>query len=126
MSPLIAGFAAPLLCGVPDSADQVRPAISLDGEWNLTVAGKPNVYKLSVPGSWQSQVDELRSYVGRADYSREVVVPDSWRSKRVFIHLGAVDYFAEVFVNSTKVGDHEGGYTPVSYTHLTLPTILLV
>jgi hypothetical protein len=31
---------------------------------------------------------------------------------RVLVHLGAVDYLAEVWLNSKKVGGHEGGETP--------------
>ena len=36
------------------------------------------------------------------------------REKRVFLHFGAVDYHARVWVNGIKVAEHEGGHTPFS------------
>lgn len=106
---------ASLLCGSPATTDQVRPFVSLDGEWKLTLPGKSEVYRIEVPGSWQAQIPELRDYAGRAIYSRQVLVPELWSDKMIFIRFGAVDYFAEVYVNGKKVGDHEGGYTPFEF-----------
>ena len=42
-------------------------------------------------------------------------VPAEFAEKQVLIRFGAVDYFAEVWVNSALVGTHEGGYTPFSF-----------
>lgn len=92
-----------------------RLIISLDGKWNLSIPGKPSSYKLEVPGSWQAQIDELRNHVSNATYSRNVNIPESWQNKRVFIHFGAVDYLADVSINSQKTGSHEGGYTPFEF-----------
>lgn len=100
-----------VLCCASVCAAQLRPTIKLDGQWRLNVPDK-QTYDITVPGSWQSQIPDLKEYAGRASYSREVTVPESWRGKRVFVHFGAADYFAEVSVNSEKVGSHEGGYTP--------------
>ena len=85
-------------------------------------------------------------------YRRQFDVPQG-DAPTVLLHFGAVDYRATVWVNRQLVGTHEGGYTPftcdisaatlsktafelsrksadvpgsVSYTHLTLPTILRV
>jgi len=47
-------------------------------------------------------------------YKRELTnLPLSWRSpsKRVLLHIGACDSSCTVFVNTTKVGSHEGGNT---------------
>ena len=38
--------------------------------------------------------------------------PAEWKSSRVLLHFGAVDWETEVFVNGQKVGDHRGGYLP--------------
>ena len=35
--------------------------------------------------------------------------------KRYFIHFGAVNYKATVYLNGTKCGDHEGGFTPFNF-----------
>ena len=50
-----------LFCA-PICAAMARPRISLDGEWNLSVPGKPTDYKVNVPGSWQAQVPALKDY----------------------------------------------------------------
>ncbi len=47
-------------------------------------------------------------------YEREFDLPDDYRSGRVLLHFGAVDYHARVWVNETKVTEHEGGHTPFS------------
>ena len=43
-------------------------------------------------------------------YRRTFTLPKEAKGKRVFIHFGAVDYKAEVWINGQSVGTHEGGY----------------
>ena len=92
-----------------------RSVISLDGKWNLAIPDRKTEYEVEVPGSWQAQVDELRDYVGHAEYSKKITIPQSWQGKRIFIHFGAVDYLADVSIDSQKIGNHEGGYTPFEF-----------
>ena len=47
-------------------------------------------------------------------YRREIDVPLAWQDRRVFLHFGAVDRDADVWVNGLHVVRHEGGYTPFS------------
>ena len=35
--------------------------------------------------------------------------------KRYFLHFGAVNYEAVVYLNGTKLGQHEGGFTPFQF-----------
>lgn len=42
------------------------------------------------------------------------IAPD-FNKGRVFIHFGAVDQIAVVFLNGVKIGTHSGGYTPFSF-----------
>ncbi|MGS2762186.1 sugar-binding domain-containing protein [Sinomicrobium sp. M5D2P9] len=37
------------------------------------------------------------------------------REKRLFIHFGAVNYLAEVYLNGEHIGQYEGGYTPFQF-----------
>ncbi len=62
--------------------------------------------------SWNAQFDDLRDYFGVAWYKTTIEIPPVARQRHVLVHFGAVDHFAEVFVNGTKVGSHEGAYTP--------------
>ena len=43
-------------------------------------------------------------------YRRTFTLPKAAKGKRVFIHFGAVDYKAEVWINGKSAGTHEGGY----------------
>jgi beta-galactosidase/beta-glucuronidase len=48
-------------------------------------------------------------------YRRALAVPDAWRTRRVWLHFGAVDYEARVWVNGDEVGGHRGGMTPFGF-----------
>ncbi|MHB8683524.1 MAG: glycoside hydrolase family 2 protein [Dehalococcoidia bacterium] len=45
-------------------------------------------------------------------YRRTFDVPSSAAGERVVLHLGAVDYYACVWINGHVVAHHAGGYTP--------------
>jgi beta-glucuronidase len=66
---------------------------------------------LQVPGDWNSQKPELFFYEGMLWYQRDFNYVRKPRT-RVFIHFGAVNYAAQVFVNDSYVCQHEGGFTP--------------
>ncbi len=44
-------------------------------------------------------------------YQKKVFLTKEQLSGRVFLHFGAVDYEAHVYVNGKKAGRHKGGYT---------------
>ncbi|HEY1395780.1 glycoside hydrolase family 2 protein [Roseateles sp.] len=48
-------------------------------------------------------------------YRRSFEVPAAWKSQRVRINFGAVDRLATIYVNGTRVGQHEGGYTSFGF-----------
>jgi len=70
-----------------------------------------------VPFPWQSELSGIhnRRHTGVAWYRRTFAIPDSWTNQRTVLHFGAVDYFAEVWINGQFVGAHEGGYTPFEF-----------
>jgi len=66
---------------------------------------------LEVPGDWNTQRESLLYYEGLLWYQRDF----SYHPKpgtHTFIHIGAANYAAHVFVNDTLVCSHEGGFTP--------------
>ncbi len=69
---------------------------------------------LDVPGDWNSQMPELLWYEGTIWYKRDFVYRKK-AGQRVFLHFGAVNYEAKVYVNGRKVGEHLGGFTPFSF-----------
>src|SRR4051812_211474 len=48
-------------------------------------------------------------------YRRRVELPPNHDQQRRFLHFGAVDYAATVWINGVFVGEHQGGYTPFSF-----------
>ena len=116
-----------------------RKTISLDGDWQVIndpggggdwrriwEEKKPvkktdfveyafgDAYTLHVPGDFNTQKPELLYYEGTVwykktfNYSRKT-------DKRLFLHFGAVNYLADVYLNGKKLGSHEGGFTPFQF-----------
>jgi beta-galactosidase/beta-glucuronidase len=45
-------------------------------------------------------------------YRRQVRIPPDWEGLRRFLHVGACDYRAAVFLDGVRVGEHVGGSAP--------------
>ncbi|WP_206170490.1 glycoside hydrolase family 2 protein [Flagellimonas maritima] len=71
-------------------------------------------YELQVPGDWNTQMEKLYYYEGTVWYKRSFDY-DKKDGKRVFVHFGAVNYDAKVYLNGKKLGDHIGGYTSFNF-----------
>ena len=70
--------------------------------------------QLNVPGDWNSQDDRLLFYEGTIWYKKSF----DYQTKpgtRVFVHCGAANYLADVYLNGRKLGRHEGGFTPFDF-----------
>ena len=69
---------------------------------------------LKVPGDWNTQSDQLFFYEGTVWYKKSF---DYQRkpNTRVFVYFGAANYFADVYLNGEKIGQHEGGFTPFNF-----------
>lgn len=67
--------------------------------------------RLKVPGDWNSQRKDLWLYEGTVWYHKNFTY-DLHSDHRLFLHFGAVNYEAIVYVNGQQVGKHEGGFTP--------------
>lgn len=116
-----------------------RAGISLDGAWNTIVDpyeiglgshfyenSKPKTKgdllefdfehspKLHVPGDWNTQRESLLFYEGPIWYQRNF----SYHKRsgiRDFLYFGAANYFARVWLNGKKLGEHTGGFTPFDF-----------
>ena len=66
---------------------------------------------INVPGDWNTQKPELLYYEGLVWYQRDFDYHPKPHT-RVFLHIGAANYAAHVFVNDVHICDHEGGFTP--------------
>jgi len=70
---------------------------------------------LQVPGDWNSQKDKLLYYEGTLWYKKSFDYHKQQTGNRVFVYFGAVNYEAEVYLNSHKLGTHIGGFTPFNF-----------
>lgn len=66
---------------------------------------------LNVPGDWNSQEKSLFYYEGLLWYQRDFTYTPKPHT-HVFLHFGAANYKATIFVDGQYVCDHEGGFTP--------------
>src|SRR5271163_141860 len=78
-------------------------------EYDFDTAGR-----LNIPGDWNTQRESLLFYEGSVWYKRSFDYAKSPK-KRVFLHFGAVNYLASVYLNGEELGQHEGGFTPFDF-----------
>lgn len=118
---------------------QSRHLTSLNGKWNVLldpgniggwkkfwIEPKPQkktdffeysfdgAPELNVPGDFNSQLCELTFYEGSVWYKKMFTVSQK-KDSRQFLHFGAVNYIADVYLNEEKLGSHEGGFTPFQF-----------
>lgn len=70
--------------------------------------------KMAIPNDWNTQNEKLFYYEGTVWFKKSFDY-DLKENRRLFVHFGAVNYIAEVYLNGTKLGVHEGGFTPFSF-----------
>ncbi len=100
-----------------------RTRISLDGAWDFQIdpdqgADVSAIHEwrtAQVPLPWQAQFDDLRQVSGTAWYRRHFDHAPAAPGCALILHFGAVDYYATVWLNGRKLGDHEGGYLPFEF-----------
>jgi len=82
----------------------------LNGTWKLNGSDIRMPFPpQSILSGYGKKVDEYLTY------ERKFIVPAEFEKERILLHFGAVDQIAEVYVNDTLVGTHEGGYLPFSF-----------
>ena len=92
----------------------MRKIIDLNGIWELSLDRRFNplqTYPIEVPNCIGNQIPALREYRGIVWYRKEFEL-DKDRDARYLLHFGAINYYAEVWLNDVLIGTHEGGYTP--------------
>ncbi|MDD5284199.1 MAG: glycoside hydrolase family 2 TIM barrel-domain containing protein, partial [Bacteroidales bacterium] len=97
---------------------------NLNGLWDYAIQPvgnqKPSAFdgEILVPFALESSLSGVQKRLGHDNelwYQRSFTLPSRWKSDRVLLHFGAVDWKADVWVNNVKVGQHTGGYTPFSF-----------
>ena len=65
---------------------------------------------LHVPSDWNTQADRLFFYEGPLWYQRDFNFTPT-PGKRIFLHIGAANYRAWLWINGKRACTHEGGFT---------------
>ena len=102
--------------------------INLNGEWSyefdfsnsgksrrLTTA-KQFSNTITVPFCPESKLSGVNytDFINQMWYQRPISIPSDWEGKKIILHFGAVDYYAEVFIDGHYVGSHYGGSSSFS------------
>jgi len=80
------------------------------GPSELVEANLEDGLTLQVPGDWNTQDPRLFFYNGKVWYKRDFFVKKQ-ENKRYYLHFGAINYKAQIYVNGIHVASHTGGYT---------------
>lgn len=97
---------------------------NLNGLWDYAILpqGKtlPEKFdgKILVPYPVESSLSGVAKRVGEKNelwYQRNFNIPINWKSKKIILHFGAVDWKSDVWLNDIKIGTHQGGYTPFDF-----------
>jgi beta-glucuronidase len=70
---------------------------------------------LLVPRSWNIQDEKLFYYEGTIWYRTKFDYQKKNPDNRIFVHFGAINYQADVYLNGHKLGRHIGGFTPFNF-----------
>ena len=127
---------APLLTGWAQLVDTNNPLpeyprpqmvrsnwLNLNGLWQFQAGATndpvPTNKTLSgdilVPYPMESALSGVAQYHAWSWYRRTFTVPPAWSGQHILLHLDAVDWQSQVFVNGQSVGVHKGGYDSVTY-----------
>jgi len=97
---------------------------SLNGLWDysITTSAEPMPKsfqgKILVPFAVESALSGVGKNVGPDNilwYRTKFTLPSIFRKKSILLHFEAVDWSAEVYLNGTKIGTHQGGYDPFTF-----------
>lgn len=97
--------------------------INLNGVWKCAFTDSHDLPKhfstdILVPFSPETPLSGVGRVLKPSEYlhyEKSFTVPSDFNQGRVFLHFGAVDQIADVYINGTLAGSHTGGYTPFSF-----------
>jgi beta-glucuronidase len=73
-----------------------------------------NTITLNVPGDWNSQESDFLYYEGTIWYKKTFHYQKK-DDKKTFIYFGGANYNVDAYLNTEKLGSHEGGFTPFQF-----------
>jgi hypothetical protein len=97
--------------------------LNLNGLWQFQAGASNDPVPINqvlsgdilVPFPMESALSGVAEYHAWSWYRRTFVVPGAWSGEHILLHLDAVNWQSQVFVNGQSVGVHKGGYDAVIY-----------
>src|SRR5487761_2036812 len=97
--------------------------MNLNGIWQFQAGatndpvpvGQTLASEILVPFPMESALSGVKQYYPRSWYRRTFTVPAGWSGQNPLLHLDAVDWESEVFINGHSLGIHRGGYDAATY-----------
>ena len=118
----LASFAALALLGGSCFAQAPRAEIAFNSDWKFYRGDAEGAsaaqfadaswQPVALPHTWNAQ-DALPGnavYQGPGWYRKEFSAFPDWKGRRVFIRFGAASLAADVYLNGSKLGSHQGGF----------------
>lgn len=97
--------------------------LNLNGWWEFAITADtepmPEAYDRKIrvpycPESLLSGIGEVPPAYSHLWYRRTFTLPQGFRRDRVLLHIGAADQIAWIYINGQLVGEHRGGYDPIT------------
>lgn len=97
--------------------------LNLNGIWQCEFCESEEIpskfsYDIVVPFSPETPLSGVNRMLKSNEYliyNKKFDLLDDFNKGKVFVHFGAVDQIAKVYLNGRFVGVHHGGYTPFSF-----------
>lgn len=97
--------------------------LNLNGYWDYRISKNPEIPesydgRILVPFPLESALSEVTRTLHEDEYliyHRVFNLPDNFIRDRIYLHFGAVDQEATVYLNGKKLGRLRGGYWPFSF-----------
>ena len=114
-----------LLSGSVFASEPLRQNLNINREWKFKLGDYPGAKAIGYDDSKWASIGLPHSfsipyfgfkdfYVGYGWYRKHFDIKPGWKSKCIFLEFEGAFQDAEVFVNGTRVGRHQGGYTGFS------------
>ncbi|MDD6022248.1 MAG: glycoside hydrolase family 2 protein [Acutalibacteraceae bacterium] len=126
---IVTRWAEEAVCGQP-LPEYPRPQmvrenwINLNGKFDYAITDEKAEWiskaegQILVPFSIESVLSGVGKKITEKErlwYRKSFTLPESFKGKRVILHLDSVDWQCRVYVNRKLMGEHFGGYCRISY-----------
>lgn len=99
---------------LPTYDDSQWKRINVPGNWEVEGFGHPIYLDERFPftTTWP---DVPKDYNPIGSYRKTFEIPDTWKNKQIFLHVGAAKSSLDVWLNGQKVGFSQGAKTPAEF-----------